>query len=158
MAHFPEQPLARRDVFGILGACIAASLIPVAWGQGKGKAKGSDNAKGSDKAAGKSAKRGAGPVFSDQDRLFIHAYVRNTPGFLPSEVRGLPPGLARNLQRGKPLPPGWQKKMIGFPPVLEHRLPPLPRGYRRVVVDRWAFVVAESTNTVLDIFDLVQDR
>jgi hypothetical protein len=152
MAHISRPPIVRRKIFGILGAGIAGCLIPVAWGQGKGKEKGPD------KAAGKSGKRGAAHAFSAQDRLSIYAYVRDTPGFLPSEVRGLPPGLAKNLQRGKPLPPGWQKKMMGFPPGLEQRLPPLPMGYRRVVVDRWAFVVAQSTNTVLDVIDLLQER
>lgn len=26
--------------------------------------------------------------------------------------QGLPPGLAKNQKRGKPLPPGWQKKLV----------------------------------------------
>lgn len=30
----------------------------------------------------------------------------------PSGTTHLPPGLAKNLKRGKPLPPGWQKKLV----------------------------------------------
>lgn len=152
MEHIPDQPPVRRMIFRFMGAGIAAALTRVALGQSKGKAKGHD------KAAGKPGKHGPGPIFSAQDRLSIYAYVRDTPGFLPAEVRALPPGLARNLQRGKPLPPGWRKKISGFPPGLEQRLPALPAGYRRVVVDRWAFVIAEATHTVLDIIDLVKNQ
>lgn len=147
MGHIPKHQPARRELFGILRAGIAASLTPIVWGQGKGK--------GHEKSAAQSRVR---PVFSPQERSSIQAYVRDTPGFLPAGVRALPPGLAKNVQRGKPLPPGWRKKMAVFPPGLERGLPALPPGYRRVVVDRWAFIIAQSTNTVLDIIDLIQDR
>jgi hypothetical protein len=34
------------------------------------------------------------------------------PGaFAKHGSQGLPPGLAKNVARGKPLPPGWQKKL-----------------------------------------------
>lgn len=45
--------------------------------------------------------------FRDDDRTGV---IRYFSGFSDQE-RGLPPGLAKNLQRGKPLPPGWQKKV-----------------------------------------------
>lgn len=47
--------------------------------------------------------------FRDDDRTNV---IRYFSGFSDQE-RGLPPGLAKNLQRGKPLPPGWQKKVQG---------------------------------------------
>lgn len=47
--------------------------------------------------------------FRDNDRTGVIHYFS---GFSDQE-RGLPPGLAKNLQRGKPLPPGWQKKVHG---------------------------------------------
>lgn len=47
--------------------------------------------------------------FRDNDRTGV---IRYFSGFSKQE-RGLPPGLAKNLQRGKPLPPGWQKKVQG---------------------------------------------
>jgi hypothetical protein len=47
--------------------------------------------------------------FRDDDRTGV---IRYFSGFRDQE-RGLPPGLAKNLQRGKALPPGWQKKVQG---------------------------------------------
>jgi len=84
--------------------------------------------------------------------------VNDNRGFVAPEARRLPPGLAKNLRRGKPLPPGWARKIAPFPIALEQRLPPLQAGYRRVVVDRWAFVIAEATNTILDVVDLINHR
>jgi len=146
----------RRRFTGLFCGAALAAFAASALGQGKGKGQGNGNAQ--DKSVNKNAagKPPAGPAFSSIDTLSIYAYARATPGFLTPEARGLPPGLAKNLQRGKPLPPGWQKKMVGFPPALEQRLRPLPVGYRRVVVDRWAFVIAEASNTVLDVMDLVK--
>ena len=47
--------------------------------------------------------------FRDDDRTTV---IRYFSGFRDNE-RGLPPGLAKNYLRGKPLPPGWQKKVYG---------------------------------------------
>lgn len=46
--------------------------------------------------------------------------------------------------------------MQPFPPDLERRLPPPPPGCRRVVVDQWAMLIADATNTVMDIIDLAK--
>jgi hypothetical protein len=45
--------------------------------------------------------------FRDDDRSSILGYFLE----YRDRDRGLPPGLAKNLERGKPLPPGWQKKV-----------------------------------------------
>ncbi len=45
--------------------------------------------------------------FEDKDRTDLLDYFRG----YESQPQGLPPGLAKNLRRGKPLPPGWQKKV-----------------------------------------------
>lgn len=45
--------------------------------------------------------------FRDDDRSSILGYF----SAYRDQDRGLPPGLAKNLERGKPLPPGWQKKV-----------------------------------------------
>lgn len=45
--------------------------------------------------------------FRDDDRSSILGYFSE----FKDQDRGLPPGLAKNLERGKPLPPGWQKKV-----------------------------------------------
>lgn len=47
--------------------------------------------------------------FREDDRTGV---IRYFSGFRDQD-RGLPPGLAKNWQRGKPLPPGWQKKIQG---------------------------------------------
>jgi hypothetical protein len=45
--------------------------------------------------------------FVEEDRKSIITYFA---GYRDTE-NGLPPGLAKNVARGKPLPPGWQKKI-----------------------------------------------
>lgn len=139
----------------------------LAWAQGKGKGKGQGNQGQGNQGQGNQGSRGGNGqgrsggnvniVFSTNDRSAIWDYYGANPNWIPPASRSLPPGLAKNLQRGKPLPPGWQKKMAGFPMDLDGRLGPLPGGYRRVLVDRWAFVIATATNTIMDIIDLVRN-
>ncbi len=45
--------------------------------------------------------------FRDDDRTGVIRYFSD----YSRKERGLPPGLAKNYLRGKPLPPGWQKKV-----------------------------------------------
>lgn len=47
--------------------------------------------------------------FRDDDRTGVIRYFSD----YRDNVHGLPPGLAKNYLRGKPLPPGWQKKVYG---------------------------------------------
>jgi hypothetical protein len=72
------------------------------------------------------------------------------------QFASLPPGHQKQLMKKGKLPPGIAKKMQPFPPDLERRLPPPPAGCRRVVVDQWAMLIADATNTVLDIIDLTR--
>lgn len=126
-------------------ACLAATM-GIAGAQGKGQGRGRGN----------SQSRAAGPGFSLGDRQMIWDYYGANPALIPPAVQALPPGLAKRVQRGEPLPPGWQKKIAALPGPLDARLPPLPNGYRRVVVDRWAFVIANATNAVMDVVDLIR--
>ena len=128
---------------------MSAALVPalvVAQGKGKGGGKGH----------GKGGGQG-NQSFAEGDVAIILGYAAEHPGFVSAEARRLPPGLAKNLRRGKALPPGWQKKVVVFPVPLEQRLRPLPIGYRRVIVDRWALVIADATDVVLDVIDLVRN-
>ena len=133
----------RREVFRLMSTALAPALV-AAQGKGKGGGKGHD-------------KGGGGSGFAPPDVTIIVDYVGANPALVPAEARRLPPGLAKKLQKGKPLPPGWQKKVVVFPAPLEQRLPPLPSGHRRVIVDRWALVIADATNVVLDVIDIVKN-
>ena len=62
---------------------------------------------------------------------------------------GLPPGIAMNLQRGKPLPPGIAKQTL--PRELLLRLPPVPAGFEYAVVAGKLLLIAIATHVVHDI-------
>jgi hypothetical protein len=88
--------------------------------RGKGADKGADKGAGkeSDKRPdhagrdpGKGAEKGHAARlarFNDHERTEIVEYF----GRFRNQGQGLPPGLAKNQERGKPLPPGWQKKLV----------------------------------------------
>jgi len=61
----------------------------------------------------------------------------------------LPPGIAKNLQRGKPLPPGIAKQRL--PDDLVRQLPRVPTGYERIVVDGRVLLVEIATQVIHDV-------
>ena len=63
--------------------------------------------------------------------------------------KGLPPGIAKNLARGKPLPPGIAKRAL--PQGLISLLPPPPHGYERIIVDGKVLLVEVATRVIHDI-------
>ena len=63
-----------------------------------------------------------------------------------SKDKGLPPGIAMNLERGKALPPGIAKRHL--PPDLV--LPPPPKGHEIVVVDGRVLLVEVATQIIRD--------
>lgn len=70
--------------------------------------------------------------------------------------KGLPPGIAKNLARGKPLPPGIAKQML--PPALLERLPAPPSGYERIIVDGKVLLVEVATQIIHDVLaDVIFD-
>lgn len=66
----------------------------------------------------------------------------------------LPPGIRKNLARGKPLPPGIAKKVV--PPHLLQRLPVHP-GYEWCVLGSDLALVAVQTMVIADILEGVFD-
>jgi hypothetical protein len=62
--------------------------------------------------------------------------------------QGLPPGIAKNLARGKPLPPGIAKRYL--PGNLQGRLPARP-GYEWLVVDNDILLVVAATAVIVDV-------
>jgi hypothetical protein len=72
-------------------------------------------------------------VFSSEEIQIVREHYS-------ARFRNLPPGLQKKLARGGQLPPGWQKKVEAFPPELDRRLPRLPAGHHRGVVDGHAVI------------------
>ena len=64
-------------------------------------------------------------------------------------AKGLPPGIEKNLQRGKALPPGIAKQAL--PVDLSGRLPPPASGYERIVVSGKILLVEIATQVIHDI-------
>ena len=84
-------------------------------------------------------------VFGEDEREIIETYARERG----VRTSSLPPGIAKNVQRGKPLPPGIAKR--GLPQDLESRLPPLREGLERIIVGDDVTIVEEGTRIVVDV-------
>jgi hypothetical protein len=112
------------------------------------------------------ARAGSGSldVFTEVEKRIIREYCAAHEG--PSancgnaahESRGkgknkrktLPPGIAKNLQRGKPLPPGIAKQVL--PADLQQRLPKRD-GYERLIVDGRVILIEAATRIVRDVLE-----
>mgnify|MGYP001556190976 FL=1 len=97
---------------------------------------------------------GVGVVFTDGEAAIIRAYYRDEVSVRSSKnkkVKGLPPGIARNLQRGKSLPPGIAKQAL--PTGLVSLLPPPPHGYERVVLSGKVLLVEVATQVIHDVLE-----
>ena len=94
-------------------------------------------------------------AFSSKEIAIIRDYythVQHDTGKAKSgkqKNQGLPPGIAKNLARGKPLPPGIAKQQL--PGDLARRLPPVRNGYERVVVDGRVLLVEIATQVIHDV-------
>ena len=101
-----------------------------------------------------SAEFRAGVVFSKDEVSVIASWYRDHGSTAKQKKRGkksgsLPPGIAKNLERGKPLPPGIAKQYL--PDSLVHQLPAPPRGFERIVVDGKVLLVEVATRVIHDI-------
>ena len=101
-----------------------------------------------------SADVGVSVVFSDEEIRIIGAWYeehgsRAGNGGGKNKHKGLPPGIAKNLARGKPLPPGIAKQQL--PDGLVHALPAPPRGYERIIVDGKVLLVEIATQVIHDV-------
>jgi hypothetical protein len=138
-----------------LSAISMANLQASPYQRGRGQDKGqgqdrgnSENGRGRNQDQGRVEKGRGRPApvreFRQTDREMIARYYHGP--------RNLPPGLAKKVNRGDRLPPGWQKRFQPFPVVLERQLPPVPAGCARGIVDGYAVVYNRRTHVVLDIF------
>jgi hypothetical protein len=101
--------------------------------------------------------------FSDREISTIQAYYRdhdsasrggnNKAG---KGGKGLPPGIAKNLQRGKPLPPGIAKQTL--PSGLLAMLPPPPKGFERIEIAGKVLLVEIATQVIHDVLEDVVFR
>ncbi len=100
-------------------------------------------------------------TFDDAEIETIRAYYRDHGsndghGNKHGKAKGLPPGIAKNMQRGKPLPPGIAKQNLPNDLILE--LPPLPSGYERIIVVGKILIVEISTQIIHDVLsDILLD-
>ena len=92
---------------------------------------------------------GVSVVFSDQEIRIIESWYRDPDHHPRGKDKALPPGIAKNLARGKPLPPGIAKQQL--PEDLTRALPAPPRGYERVIVDGRILLVEIATQVIHDI-------
>lgn len=101
---------------------------------------------------------GVSVVFSDGEISAIRAYYRDHDDYHGGKQgnkkhggKSLPPGIAKNLQRGKPLPPGIAKQAL--PGGLINILPPVPRGFERVIIDGRMLLVEIATQVIHDVLE-----
>ena len=101
------------------------------------------------------AARGVTPAasvaLSAEQAAMIRTYYRDADP-KPGQGRGhggLPPGIAKNLARGKPLPPGIAKQYL--PSDLARRLPAPPAGFDYVVAAGKLLLVEAATQVVREI-------
>ena len=122
--------------------CICLATLSAA-DKGKGKSKGNPG-----KSGGSSATV-VNVSFGTNDIQVIQQYYGAHPVSLP--------GLQKKLARGKPLPPGWQKKLQPFPSDLDVRWGPLCGYCGRGVIDGYGVIYDKKTAIILDIVQLVGD-
>lgn len=113
--------------------------------KGNGNGKASDD-HGSRKNYGKPDHVDSDISYSDARRIAVSL------GF--TGYKSLPPGIAKNLARGKPLPPGIAKKVV--PGSMLNQLPYYP-GYEWRAVGNDLVLVALSTAIVTSIINGVFD-
>jgi hypothetical protein len=84
-------------------------------------------------------------VLSVESRSDIRDYYSSRSS---AHVASLPPGIQRNLARGKPLPPGIAKRFA--PANLSQRVR-VPQGYQLMEMGRDLVLVNVATNLIHDI-------
>ena len=104
------------------------------------------------------ADAGISVTFSDAEVRIITAWYDDHGSQKRGKAKrgGLPPGIAKNLARGKSLPPGIAKQHL--PQELQRALPAAPAGYDRIIVDGKILLVEVATQVIHDVLmDVVFD-
>ena len=82
--------------------------------------------------------------------FFQAADVYVVSGYYAPRYHPLPPGLKKKFYRTGHLQDGWEKKMETLPPDVERQLVPIPRDYRRGLLDGYFILYYPRTGAVLD--------
>ena len=137
-------------------ALLSAILATPALAQGRGR--GEANQDRNDEKEATPPAKATGVVqhgFAPRDREIITTYFTQRASGLPPGLAkrqgALPPGLEKQLQRDGTLPPGLEKQIQPFPADLDHRLAPLPAGYRRAIVGTHVVVYRSNTQKIIDV-------
>ena len=104
------------------------------------------------------AEAGISVTFSDAEVRIITAWYDDHASRKRGKAKrgGLPPGIAKNLARGKSLPPGIAKQHL--PQELQRVLPAAPAGFDRIIVDGKVLLVEAATQVIHDVLmDVVLD-
>lgn len=151
----------RRTTFTVLALIVSLGLssAPALADKG-GNGNGGGNGHGNSGNHGNNGKHGNKVKDNDGDRGLVsvsisHERARSLAlNYGLTGYRSLPPGIAKNLARGKPLPPGIAKKMV--PSSMLHDLPYYP-GYEWRIAGNDLVLVALSTALVASVINGVFD-
>lgn len=96
-------------------------------------------------------------VFTDEEIRLIRAWYQSHDGHRGKhKQKGLPPGIEKNLARGKQLPPGIAKQVLPY--ELRQVLPPVRDGHERIIVAGKILLVEIATQVVRDVLtDVILD-
>lgn len=143
-----------------LMACLSLSSAPSIANPGNGNGGGHGNGSGNHgNSVGNGPSNKANKAKKGSDHLVSVnlTYDRVRPLAINYGLTGyqsLPPGIAKNLARGKPLPPGIAKKAV--PASLLGQLPSYP-GYEWQIVGNDLVLIALSTAIVASVINGVFD-
>jgi len=105
-------------------------------------------------ALANTASLSVGVTFTVGETTTIRAYFSDQyaqGGKNGKGLKSLPPGIEKNLARGKALPPGIAKQVL--PDGLLKRLPPAPHGYERILVSGRVLLVEIATQVIHDVLE-----
>ena len=128
----------------VAGVVLSTDAV-YAQGNGRGRSQSEDRPVAVSRTSSPSVQ--VSVVFSPREITLIRTHYGN-------RYSNLPPGLKKNLARGRSLPPGWQKKMEPFPVALERELVVLGSGRRYGIYDGHAVIYDPLTHAILDIISL----
>ena len=121
-----------------------------------------------DETVGDIAEKAMDAAFSELERQIIEGYYgekkadrdeddgvakkeKKSKKDKKAKKKGLPPGIAKKLERGGQLPPGIAKRSL--PDDLESKLPQAAGGLERVKSDGKVLLVETATGIIVDMID-----